>query len=178
MIKVNYPCPTSKEIYLRGTYYICCYTNFIQRYSFQRFSLLNSNKNLTYSLWTDRSLRLPSLCLVSSFSVRWAAGSAWMREFKMWPRYVTDKYQRCHPSSLASPSPWATTQMTHLPLIGQAFHWPQVRPKVSVYWEEMYFSLTFLLRRFKVQCYLLISTAAMDWSSLVRFKSLRLTQLF
>ena len=61
---------------------------------------------------------------------RWAAGSAWMREFKMWPRYVTDKYQRCHPSSLASPSPWAMTQMTHLPLIGQALHWPQVKSKV------------------------------------------------
>ena len=125
-------------------------------------------------LW---SFRLPSPCLVSSFSARWAAGSAWIREFKMWPRYVTDKYQRCHPSS---PSPWA---MTHLPASQWVSHWSslslasQVKPKVSVYREEMYFSLTFLLRRFKVQCYLVISTA-MDRSRLVRFKSLRLTQLF
>ena len=136
-----------------------------------------SPKSNTVSERKGRRFRLPSLCLVSSFSARWAAGSAWIREFKMWPRYVTDKYQRCHPSS---PSPWA---MTHLPASQWVSHWSslslasQVKPKVSVYREEMYFSLTFLLRRFKVQCYLVISTA-MDWSRLVRFKSLRLTQQF
>ena len=50
--------------------------------------------------------------------------------------------------------------------MGQASHW-QVKTKVEVYTEEMYFLvrfLTFLLKRFKVQRYLVISTSQLQWA--------------